>query len=208
MGEGSTSSHSISMLRSSRKAEKVPSWYRRKQLCRDQCRTSPSLSQSPNTPAGSPKGNTGEGGSAFEPLQSTGPPQAGASLHQLREKLLPKPHSSGSTATSNHEGHVPTLCQVQDGPCHSEPLVPVDHLQPIQQVHDIGLLLSPGQLQPPPVGHCKRDTTSSLGLPWGSCPCPKPRGAEARAATLSVKILLEASPVVAQLRLLGVAVEL
>lgn len=76
------SSHSISMLRSSRKAEKVPSWYRRKLLCRDQCRTSPSLSQSPKTPGEAPQRTTGEGGSAFEPLQSTGPPQAGASLPQ------------------------------------------------------------------------------------------------------------------------------
>lgn len=144
--------------------------------------------------------HTDEGGSASEPLEPTVPPQAGASLHQP----CPTPPDS----RSGHGGRVLTLCQVQDGPCHPEPLVPVDHLQPIQQVHDVGLLLSPVQLQPPPVRHCKRDKTSSQVLPWGSRPCPEPRGAEARAGTLSVKILLETSPVVAQLGLLGVAVEL
>lgn len=84
------SSHSISMLRSSRKAEKVPSWYRRKLLCRDQCRTSPSLSQSPNTPGEAPEGNAGEGGSASEPLQSPGAPQWDLCL-QTKPKNIPKP---------------------------------------------------------------------------------------------------------------------
>jgi len=99
-----------------------------------------------------------------------------------------------------------TLCQVEDGPCYFEPLVPVDHLQPIQQAHDVGLLLSPIQLQPPPALHWNGDTTTSWVLPWGSRSCPG--GAEPTAGTLSVKILLEASPVGAELVLLGVAVQL
>lgn len=104
-----------------------------------------------------------------------------------------------------------TLCQVEDGPCYFEPLVPVDHLQPIQQAHDVGLLLGPIQLKPPPALHWKEDMTTRQVPPRGSRShpggYPEPWGAEPRAGTLSMKILLEASPVGAELGLLGVAVQ-
>lgn len=204
-------SHSISMLRSSRKAVKVPSWYRRKQLCRDQCRTSPSLSQSPKTPGEAQRETLVREELPLSPWSTWDHP--GKELHcndQTQQKASPKPPCQSPAADTHPHPHlgnvVLTLCQVQDGSCHLEPLVPVDHLQPIQQAHDIGLLLSPIQLQPPPALHWERDTTTR-GAPLGVPLHPSPR-AEPRAGTLSMEILLEASPVAAELGLLGVAVQL
>lgn len=51
-----------------------------------------------------------------------------------------------------------TLSQVEDGPGHLQPLVPVRHLQRVQQPHYIRPLLLHRQLDPPPASSCRKDT--------------------------------------------------
>lgn len=75
-------------------------------------------------------------------------------------------HQSQAGGARPHPDAVLTLRQVQDGPRHLQPLVPVDHLQPIQEVHDVGFLLRPVQLQPPPAPHCEGDTTTTTATGW------------------------------------------
>lgn len=88
-------------------------------------------------------------------------------------KLLPTPAAADPWPHQDTGDSVLTLCQVQDGPCHSEPPVPADHLQPIQQAHDKGFLLSPVQLQPPPARHCK-GTRAQPGPSRVPAPAPGP----------------------------------
>lgn len=55
---------------------------------------------------------------------------------------------------------VHTLSQVKDSPGHLQPLVPVRHLQRIQQPHHIRPLLLHRELDPPPASSFREDTTA------------------------------------------------
>lgn len=49
--------------------------------------------------------------------------------------------------------YIYTLCQIEDGSGHFEPLVSIGDLQSVQQSHDIHPLLLQTQLHPPPALH-------------------------------------------------------
>lgn len=65
---------------------------------------------------------------------------------------------AGSNASGLH-----TLSQVEDGPGHLQPLVPVRHLQCVQEPHHIRPLLLRRQLDPPPAPSCRTQQHSAQG---------------------------------------------
>ncbi len=54
--------------------------------------------------------------------------------------------------------NIRTLCQIEDGSGHFEPLVSIGDLQSVQQSHDIRPLLLHTQLHPPPTLHWEQGT--------------------------------------------------
>ncbi len=58
--------------------------------------------------------------------------------------------------------NIRTLCQIEDGSGHFEPLVSIGDLQSVQQSHDIRPLLLHTQLHPPPTLHWEQGTEESI----------------------------------------------